>query len=30
MPDDFLAYICANDENKIAEAENRILEIYKI
>ena len=30
MPDDFLAYICANDENKIAEAEKRILEIYKI
>ena len=30
IEDDFLAYICANDENKIAEAENRILEIYKI
>lgn len=28
--DDFLAYICANDENKIIEAEKRILEIYKI
>ena len=28
--DDFLAYICANDEEKIIEAEKRILEIYKI
>ena len=27
---DFLAYICANDENKMKEAENRLLEIYKI
>lgn len=30
MNDDFLAYICANDENKLKEAEKRILEIYKI
>ncbi len=30
MTDDFLAYICANDENKLMEAEKRILEIYKI
>lgn len=28
--DDFIAYICANDEDKLKEAENRILEIYKI
>lgn len=28
--DDFLAYVCTNDENKIKEAERRILEIYKI
>ena len=27
---DFLAYICANDENKTKEAVNKILEIYKI
>ena len=27
---DFLAYVCANDENKLKEAERRILEIYKI
>lgn len=27
---DFLAYICANDEEKMREAEKRILEIYKI
>ena len=27
---DFLAYICANDENKAREAVNKILEIYKI
>ena len=27
---DFLAYVCANDENKLKEAESRILEIYKI
>lgn len=27
---DFLAYICANDEKKLKEAERRILEIYKI
>lgn len=30
IEDDFLAYICANDENKLMEAEKRILEIYKI
>ena len=30
IEDDFLAYICANDEKKILEAEKRILEIYKI
>ena len=30
IADDFLAYICVNDENKIKEAEKRILEIYKI
>ena len=30
IEDDFLAYICANDENKLIEAEKRILEIYKI
>ena len=30
ITDDFLAYICVNDENKIKEAEKRILEIYKI
>lgn len=28
--EDFLAYICANDENKLREAEKRILEIYDI
>ena len=28
--DDFIAYICANDEDKLKEAEKRILEIYKI
>jgi len=28
--EDFLAYVCANDENKLKEAERRILEIYKI
>lgn len=27
---DFLAYICANDEKQLKEAERRILEIYKI
>lgn len=27
---DFIAYICANDEDKLKEAEKRILEIYKI
>ena len=27
---EFLAYICANDENKLRKAEKRILEIYKI
>lgn len=27
---DFLAYICANDEQKLREAEHRILEIYNI
>lgn len=27
---DFLAYVCANDEKKLKEAERRILEIYKI
>ena len=27
---DFLVYVCANDENKLKEAESRILEIYKI
>ena len=27
---DFLAYVCCNDENKLREAERRILEIYKI
>ena len=27
---DFLAYVCANDENKLKQAERRILEIYKI
>ncbi len=27
---EFLAYICADDENKLREAEKRILEIYKI
>ena len=27
---DFLAYVCANDESKLKEAERRILEIYKI
>ena len=27
---DFLAYICANEEEKLREAERRILEIYKI
>ena len=30
IEDDFLAYICANDKNKLIEAEKRILEIYKI
>lgn len=30
LEDDFLAYICANDENKLIEAEKRILEIYII
>ena len=30
LEDDFLAYICANDENKLIEAEKRILKIYKI
>lgn len=30
LEDDFLAYICANDENKLMEAEKRILKIYKI
>lgn len=27
---DFLAYVCANDEQKLKEVERRILEIYKI
>lgn len=27
---DFLAYVCANDEKQLKEAERRILEIYKI
>ena len=27
---DFLAYICANDEIKLREAENKLLDIYKI
>ena len=27
---DFLAYVCANDEQKLKEAEKRILQIYKI
>ena len=27
---DFLAYICANDKTKLREAENKLLEIYKI
>ena len=27
---DFLAYICANDETKLKEAEKRIVEIYKL
>lgn len=27
---DFIAYICANDEEKLKEAERRIVEIYKI
>ena len=27
---DFLAYVCANNEEKLKEAERRILEIYKI
>ena len=27
---DFLAYICANDEDKLRDAERKILEIYKI
>ena len=26
---DFLAYVCANDENKLKEAEKRLLQIYK-
>lgn len=30
VEEDFLAYICANDEEKLKEAERRILEIYKI
>lgn len=30
LEDDFLAYICANDENKLIEAEKRILKIYII
>ena len=28
--EDFLAYICANDEQKLREADHRILEIYNI
>lgn len=28
--EDFLAYVCANDEQKLKEAERRVLEIYKI
>lgn len=28
--EDFLAYVCANNEQKLKEAERRILEIYKI
>ena len=27
---DFLAYVCANDEQKLREAENKLIEIYKI
>ena len=27
---DFLAYICANDEHKLREAENKLVKIYKI
>lgn len=27
---DFLAYVCANDEQKLRKAENRLIEIYKI
>ena len=27
---DFLAYICANDETKLKDAEKRIVEIYKL
>ena len=30
LEDDFLAYICANNEIKLREAENKLLEIYKI
>ena len=30
MANDFLAYICGNDENKVHESEKKILEIYKI
>ncbi len=30
VENDFLAYVCANDEIKLKEAERRILEIYKI
>ena len=30
LSDDFLAYICANDENKLREAEKRIREIFII
>ena len=30
MVNDFLAYICGNDENKVHESEKKILEIYKI
>ena len=27
---DFLAYVCANDEPKLREVENKLIEIYKI
>ena len=30
ITNDFLTYVCGNDENKVHEAEKKILEIYKI